>query len=344
MKIIKKEEKENKSEKLLSENLFSKGYIAKEVEMTKNEFTVQPKRMPNEMLTQYAHRLMLNGYALDEIKKLLAEEGIGFPIISEVLDGFITEYKQKTGISISEIARKADIDQANLHKILDRKRNPERNTIIRIAMALELSFNDTQILLKSGNCSLLSPSRESDLTIMQTIIKNESCESNDKITWEELDEILGDTYSLQNKKRNSTQKINEEQQIRDIIIFIAIVLGLSFEETQALLKNSDCSLLEHSRKRDFIIVKSMTNDTWEETQYNNVVKTLYENGVNIIPKINEYTSKTIQNTLLMIRDNFKLSDDETKLLWKFIKYFPDTFNEKKLVSSIKNKIKLQIKN
>lgn len=340
MKNIKKE---NNPEKLLSENLFSKGYIAKEIKISKIDSTEKPKRLPNEMLTQYAQRLMLNGYPLDEIKKLLAEEGIGFPIISEVLDGFISDYKEKTGLSISELARKADIDQANLHKILDRKRNPERNTIIRIAMALELSFNDTQILLKSGNCSLLSPSRESDLIIMQTIIKNESCSSNDKITWEELDDLLGDTYSLQNKKRISSQKINDKQQIRDTIIFIAIVLGLSLEETQIFLKNSDCSLLEHSRKKDFIILKTMTNDTWENSQCNNVLKSLDENGVNIIPIINDDTTKSIQNTLLMIRDNFKLSDDETKLLWKFIKYFPDTFNEKKLANSIKSKIKLQIK-
>lgn len=69
----------------------------------------------------------------------------------------------------------------------------------------------------------------------------------------------------------------------------------------------------------------MTNDTWENSQCNNVLKSLDENGFNITPIINDDTTESIQNTLLMLRDNLKLSDDETKLLWKFIKYFPDTF-------------------
>ena len=53
---------------------------------------------------------------------------------------------------------------------MSKKRNPSRNALLRIAMGMELSLEETQVLLKSGNCAALSASRERDLEIMNGII------------------------------------------------------------------------------------------------------------------------------------------------------------------------------
>ena len=60
---------------------------------------------------------------------------------------------------------------------MNKQRNPGRNVILRIAVALALSFEETQVLLKSGNCSLLSASRDRDLVIMEGIAQEKDYES-----------------------------------------------------------------------------------------------------------------------------------------------------------------------
>ena len=131
----------------------------------------------NETLTQYAERMMSLGYTPDEIKIMMREEGIIFPNISSILSNFIAESEH----SIEVIARLADMEPSTIYRILKQKRNPTRNTILSIAIALELSLKEAQILLKSGNCATLSASRDRDLVIMNSIIHKDDFDTVNEI-------------------------------------------------------------------------------------------------------------------------------------------------------------------
>ena len=75
---------------------------------------------------------------------------------------------------------------------MSKKRNPSRNALLRIAMGMELSLEETQVLLKSGNCAALSASRERDLEIMNGIIKKKYYdEVNDALIEKNLPDLDG---------------------------------------------------------------------------------------------------------------------------------------------------------
>lgn len=119
--------------------------------------------------TTYAAGLIAKGYTPDEVAEIMKREKIVFPTISGVLN----EMMGAKGLNMEDVAGRADMDPATIYRFMSKKRNPSRNALIRIAMGMELSLEETQILLKSGNCAALSASRERDLEIMNGIIKKE---------------------------------------------------------------------------------------------------------------------------------------------------------------------------
>jgi len=122
---------------------------------------------PPESPTVYAANLITKGYTPDEVREIMKHEKIVFPTISSVLNEMIGA----KGLTVEIVAGRADIDPATIYRFMSKKRNPSRNALLRIAMGMELSLEETQVLLKSGNCAALSASRERDLEIMNGIIK-----------------------------------------------------------------------------------------------------------------------------------------------------------------------------
>lgn len=116
--------------------------------------------------TTYAAKLISQGHTADEVRQIMQREKITFPSISEALNDFLG----KKNLSVNTVASLSDMDPATIYRIMNRERNPSRNVIIRIAMALALNLEETQLLLKSGNCASLSASRARDLLIMDGII------------------------------------------------------------------------------------------------------------------------------------------------------------------------------
>ena len=113
--------------------------------------------------TEMAAYCFEKGYTPDEVKEVMNRRKIIFPTISEVMN----EFMGKKNMSVENIADLSDINPSTIYRIMKKLRNPSRNAIIRIAAALSLSIQETQVLLKSGNCSLLSASRDRDLIIME---------------------------------------------------------------------------------------------------------------------------------------------------------------------------------
>lgn len=117
--------------------------------------------------------LIRNG---ENIEDLISQAKL--PSLASCLD----EMMARKGCSTAVTAGMADINTASLHKIMSKKMAPSRNVLLRIAFSLEMDFEETQVLLKSGNCAALSANRERDLYIIQGIAN--------KLPYDEVNEIL----------------------------------------------------------------------------------------------------------------------------------------------------------
>ena len=128
------------------------------------------ENMTPTMLAAYCFK---KGYTPEEVKEIMQRRRILFPTISNVLNEFL----ERENMSVETLSDLSDIKKSTIYRIMNKQRNPGRNVILRIAVALALSFEETQVLLKSGNCSLLSASRDRDLVIMEGIAQEKDYES-----------------------------------------------------------------------------------------------------------------------------------------------------------------------
>ena len=124
--------------------------------------------MNNEDMTptQWAARLISEGYSPDEVERIMRREGIIFPSFIGVLN----EMLGKKNMNVEVLAGFSGMVPSTIYRYLNRTRNPSRNVLIKMALGMGLSLEETQVLIKSGNCSALSGSRKRDLIIMDGVI------------------------------------------------------------------------------------------------------------------------------------------------------------------------------
>lgn len=145
-----------------------KGYV----QILRNISEETENMTPTQMAAQYFEK----GYTPEQVQDVMRNKKILYPTISEVLN----EFMGRENISVEKLSILSDVKVSTIYRIMNRQRNPNRNTILRLALALALSFEETQVLLKSGNCSLLSAARERDLVIMSGIANELDYESVNK--------------------------------------------------------------------------------------------------------------------------------------------------------------------
>lgn len=126
-------------------------------------------KTPTEIAAYYFEK----GHSVEELNELMNKRKITYPTISQVMN----EFMGKKNLSVETIADMADVNPATIYKIMSGDRNPKRNVIIRIAIAMVLTIHETNALLKSANCSLLSAARERDLIIMEGIAQEKDYET-----------------------------------------------------------------------------------------------------------------------------------------------------------------------
>ena len=148
--------------------------------MSDNEKMLQP--------TLYAAELLEKGYTPEQIGKIIKQEHI--PISTFV--GTFTELMAIHNLSVDMVAGAAEIDPATIYRFMKQERNPSRNALLRICLAMELSLDETQRLLKSGNCSTLSITRSRDLVIMDGVIhKKDFVQVNEELTGQGFGDLNG---------------------------------------------------------------------------------------------------------------------------------------------------------
>lgn len=120
---------------------------------------------PNEMTpTQYFVQKILNKQPIEPMD----EVPLG-PILSDLLN---TALGQR-GISVAAAAELSGINRTSLYKIMDGTVQPQRNTLLRLALTLDMDFKQCQQLLKAGSVAQLTSSRLRDRIIMIGLLNQE---------------------------------------------------------------------------------------------------------------------------------------------------------------------------
>lgn len=105
-------------------------------------------------------------------------------ISCSVMDQLIVYYK-RMHITKAELARRACISDVYLHQLFAGRRQPSRNRLLCLCIALELSFEETQRLLKQASLAELYPRHKRDAIIIHGLLNHVSVEGlNDKLLLE----------------------------------------------------------------------------------------------------------------------------------------------------------------
>lgn len=115
----------------------------------------------NCLKTEMIVKMIRSGeYTIEELETMAK-----LPTLTDCLNEMIGRQNRP----IDTIAGLAGMNPATFHKILSHKMNPSRNMLIRISRSLDMTFDETQVLLKSGNCAALSGNRGRDLYLIDGI-------------------------------------------------------------------------------------------------------------------------------------------------------------------------------
>ena len=111
----------------------------------------------------------------DELRKDISPTELMQRLPKSSLQSFLLGQAGKKKISTDALAELAALNRASLYKIMNgTTRHPQRNVLLRLALVLRLSFDETQTLLRYGGRAALSGSRGRDIIISDGIIKRRS--------------------------------------------------------------------------------------------------------------------------------------------------------------------------
>ncbi len=120
---------------------------------------------------------LLKNINIEEFKKEEAFQSIDFP-------AYLNEVLSQHGLQPKDVIVKLNMERSYTYQILNGRRNPTRNFLIRIAFLCKLSVDDTQKLLSAGNRPILYPRNRFDAAVLYCI--------QHQLSEEELNELLKD--------------------------------------------------------------------------------------------------------------------------------------------------------
>lgn len=112
-------------------------------------------------------------------------------MIKEDLSTLLDKLIKKHNLKKSEIIRNAEMSEVYVYQIFSGLRIPERKKLLCIAIAMELSLDDVQYLLKSAGYSPLYVKLPFDSIILYGICKKLSVVKINELLYEYGLEILG---------------------------------------------------------------------------------------------------------------------------------------------------------
>ena len=118
------------------------------------------------MKTEAMKRQLLEGVSPEALLEYVSPD---------TLQGYLNLLLGRRGMSVDVLAGLAALNRASLFKILNgTTKNPLRNVLFRLALALGLGFEETQLLLKLAGRAPLSGERKRDVFVSDGIIHRKS--------------------------------------------------------------------------------------------------------------------------------------------------------------------------
>lgn len=112
-------------------------------------------------------------------------------MVKENLATLLEKLIQKYNLKKSQVIRSAEMSEVYAYQIFSGLRVPERKKLLCIAVAMELSLDDAQALLKSAGYSMLYVKLPFDSVVIYGICKKLSVVKINEILYEYGLEILG---------------------------------------------------------------------------------------------------------------------------------------------------------
>ncbi len=124
-----------------------------------------------------------------EIKDYLSENSEEF--IVESIAKILNEIIEKKNLIKSEVIEHSQLNKVYAYQILQGKRFPSRDKIIPLCIAMRLSLEETQDVLKKSNMPMLYVRNRRDCIIIFAITKGLSVLACNELLYESNEKILG---------------------------------------------------------------------------------------------------------------------------------------------------------
>ena len=94
----------------------------------------------------------------------------------------LASFYERQGLSKAELARRSCMSEVYLHQVFAGRRNPSRDKLLCLCIGMELSFDETQELLKEAAYAQLYPRIKREAVIIHGIVHHAPLEEiNDRL-------------------------------------------------------------------------------------------------------------------------------------------------------------------
>ncbi len=132
---------------------------------------------------------LLDELESSEIKNYLSENSKEF-VIDNIAD-ILNEIIEKKNLIKSEVIEHSQLNKVYAYQILQGKRFPSRDKIIPLCMAMNLTLEETQDVLKRANMPMLYVRNRRDCIIIFAITKGLTVFACNELLYESNEKILG---------------------------------------------------------------------------------------------------------------------------------------------------------
>ena len=190
------------------------------------------------------------------------------------------------GMSNEVLADLAGCSRAYVYGIMKGVKHPEKDLLLRIAFVLGMSVEETQEMLQTARRAPLSPKDKRDICVIFGLANGLDLETMDEVLtqqgqkplfpdqkeesglWEMISFHLERTGMSEDELLTAIQcspedfrAIVEEETFpsRDLLLRIALTLGMELPETQNMLKTEKMPVLSVRDERDMYIMNGIAN-------------------------------------------------------------------------------------
>ena len=93
-------------------------------------------------------------------------------MVNDKISIYLNNILENKGLVKSKIIKKTELSEVQCYQIFDGRRKPSRDSLLSICIAMDLSLDETQQILKAGGFAPLYPKNKRDVIIIKGIQNN----------------------------------------------------------------------------------------------------------------------------------------------------------------------------